>query len=159
MKERLDIIKSELPYSAPFLFVDELVAISNTGAKGIYTFKEDEYFYKGHFKGNPITPGVILIECMAQIGVVCFGIYLIQESFLENKLKDQIAAQKTLGPIKIALASSQIDFYLPVLPGERVEVISEKEYFRFGKLKCKVKMMNAKGELVCKGTISGMIAK
>ena len=51
-----------------------------TGAEGFYTFKEDEYFYQGHFKDNPITPGVILTEVMAQIGVVCLGIYLLKRS-------------------------------------------------------------------------------
>jgi 3-hydroxyacyl-[acyl-carrier-protein] dehydratase len=50
-----------------------------------------------------------------------------------------------------------VDFYLPVLPNEKVTVISEKEYFRFNKLKCRVKMINSKKELVCRGTISGMI--
>jgi 3-hydroxyacyl-[acyl-carrier-protein] dehydratase len=50
-----------------------------------------------------------------------------------------------------------MDFYLPVLPNENVTVISEKEVFRFNKLKCKVKMLNEKGELVARGLISGMI--
>ena len=40
---------------------------------------------------------------------------------------------------------------------KKVVVISEKEYFRFNKLKCKVKLLNSKNELVCRGTISGMI--
>lgn len=138
------IIKN-LPYQNPFLFVDELTQISENGVIGNYTFKEKEFFYKGHFKENPITPGVILTETMAQIGVVCLGIFLLKEEISSNK-KPQIA-----------LTSNQVDFYLPVLPNEKVIVISEKEYFRFNKLKCKVKMMNSKNELVCRGTISGMI--
>jgi len=44
-----------------------------------------------------------------------------------------------------------------VFPNEKVKVISEKLYFRFGKLKCKVTMKNANGEVVCIGTIAGMI--
>lgn len=134
-----------LPYQSPFLFVDELTAISSGGMTGNYTFKKAEYFYKGHFKNNPITPGVILTECMAQIGVVCLGIYM---------LKDEISEEKKP---QIALTSSQVDFFLPVFPGEKVTVISEKEVFRFNKLKCKVKLLNEKGELVCRGHISGMI--
>ena len=69
-------IIQHLPYSKPFLFVNEITQISENGTTGNYTFKEDAYFYKGHFKDNPITPGVILTEVMAQIGVVCLGIYL-----------------------------------------------------------------------------------
>ena len=138
------IIKN-LPYQTPFLFVDALTEISEKGIIGNYTFKENAFFYEGHFKENPITPGVLLTETMAQIGVVCLGVYL---------LKDEISLDKKP---KIALTSNQVDFFIPVLPNEKVTVISEKEYFRFNKLKCKVKMLNEKDELVCRGTISGMI--
>jgi 3-hydroxyacyl-[acyl-carrier-protein] dehydratase len=134
-----------LPYSKPFLFVDELLEVSENGVSGTYTFSESAFFYKGHFKENPITPGVILTETMAQIGLVCLGIYLLKED-ISSKKKPQIA-----------LTSNQIDFFLPVYPNEKVRVVSEKEYFRFNKLKCAVKMYNIKGELVCRGTISGMI--
>lgn len=134
-----------LPYQTPFLFVEELTYISENRSEGYYTFKNDEYFYKGHFKDKPITPGVILTEVMAQIGVVCLGIYLLKNDFSEIK-KPQIA-----------LTSNEVDFFLPVKPKERVKVVSEKIYFRFNKLKCKVQLFNQKNELVCKGMISGML--
>jgi 3-hydroxyacyl-[acyl-carrier-protein] dehydratase len=133
-----------LPYQKPFLFVDELTTISKDGMIGNYTFKADEYFYKGHFKSNPVTPGVILTECMAQIGLVCLGIYLFKDE-ISNRMLSQIA-----------LTSSQIDFFLTVAPNEKVTVISEIEFYRFNKLKCQVKMLNQKNELVCRGIISGM---
>ncbi|MDN3618263.1 hydroxymyristoyl-ACP dehydratase [Polaribacter undariae] len=142
---QIEIIKN-LPYTKPFLFVDELTEISENGVVGNCTFNEKAFFYEGHFKGNPITPGVILTETMAQIGVVCLGIYLLKDEILSEEKK-----------LQIALTSNQVDFYLPVLPNEKVTVISEKEFFRFNKLKCKVKMVNEKNELVCRGTISGMI--
>ena len=44
-----------------------------------------------------------------------------------------------------------------MFPEEKVKVVSEKIYYRFNKLKCKVKMLNAKDETIAKGTISGMI--
>jgi 3-hydroxyacyl-[acyl-carrier-protein] dehydratase len=134
-----------LPYQKPFLFVDDLTMVSDKGITGHYTFKNNEYFYQGHFKDNPVTPGVILTECIAQIGVVCLGIYLMKDTISEN-----------IQP-QIALTSSQIDFFLPVFPNEKVTVVSEKEVFRFNKLKCKVKMFNGKNELVCRGAISGML--
>jgi 3-hydroxyacyl-[acyl-carrier-protein] dehydratase len=132
-----------LPYSKPFLFVDELVAINENGVEGNYTFSDDLDFYKGHFIDNPITPGVILTETMAQIGVVCLGIYLTNDTISKNSL--------------IALTSSEIEFLKPVFPNEKVTVFSQKIYFRFGKLKCKVSMMNQNKEEVCRGFISGMI--
>jgi 3-hydroxyacyl-[acyl-carrier-protein] dehydratase len=136
-------ILSRLPYEPPFLFVDELLHIDENGITGSYTFPEDAYFYKGHFKGYPVTPGVILTETMAQIGVVCLGIYLLGD------IPDEDVA--------IALTSTEIEFLKPVFPKEKVTVISEKIYFRFGKLKCKVEMQNERGEKVCTGTIAGMI--
>jgi len=136
-------IISNLPYSDPFLFVDEITAIDENGVEGNFTFKEDLDFYKGHFKDNPVTPGVILTEVMAQIGVVCLGIYLLNELVIKNT--------------SIALTSNEIEFLKPVFPNEKVTVISEKIYFRFGKLKCKVKMINQQGIEVCNGTIAGII--
>ena len=136
-------IISKLPYSKPFLFVDEIVHIDENGVEGTYTFDENLDFYKGHFKDNAITPGVILTETMAQIGLVCLGIFLLNDNF----------SIKT----SIALTSTDMEFLKVVYPKEKVIVISEKIYFRFGKLKCKVLMKNQKGEVVCSGTIAGMI--
>ena len=138
------VIKS-LPYQSPFLFVDELTHISDNGVRGNYTFKESDYFYRGHFKDYPITPGVILIEVMAQIGLVCLGIFLLRDKLSDVKKPE------------IFLTSNNIDFFLPVIPNQKVNVVSEKIYFRFNKLKCKVHLFDEKNQLVCKGFISGML--
>jgi len=140
----IQFILDQLPYSEPFLFVDALETVNEDGVTGSYTFREDSYFYAGHFKDNPVTPGVILTECMAQIGLVCFGIYLLSDQITEG--------------VNIALSNSNVDYLLPVFPNEKITVISEIEYFRFNKLKCKVKMINSENKVVCKGVISGMIA-
>jgi 3-hydroxyacyl-[acyl-carrier-protein] dehydratase len=138
-----DEIISRLPYSKPFLFVDELLHIDENGVEGTYTFSENLDFYKGHFKDNPITPGVILTEVMAQIGLVCLGLYLLNDTFNKNT--------------SIALTSTDIEFLKAVYPNEKVTVISDKMYFRFRKLKCKVIMKNEKEEVVCSGIIAGMM--
>lgn len=136
-------ILEKLPYTTPFLFVDDLVNVGENGVTGNFTFKEDLDFYKGHFKNNPITPGVILTETMAQIGLVCLGIFLVGDDLTEES--------------QIGLTSTDIEFLKPVFPGEKVTVISEKIYFRFNKLKCKVKMLNEQSEIVCEGIIAGII--
>ena len=132
-----------LPYSKPFLFVDEITSITENGVEGTYFFDEKLEFYKGHFKDNPITPGVILTETMAQIGVVCLGIYLLNDVFNKNSV--------------IALTSSEIEYLKPVCQNQKVTVISEKIYFRFNKLKCRDSMFNEENEMVCRGIIAGMI--
>jgi len=139
-------IVEKLPYSKPFLFVDEVIHLDENGAEGSYTFDADAEFYRGHFKNNPVTPGVILTECCAQIGLVTLGIYLVQ--------RDEVTIGENL---QIGLSSSEMEFLAPVFPNEKVTVSSEKIYYRFHKLKCKVKMYNSVGKLVCQGTISGML--
>ncbi|WP_149275832.1 3-hydroxyacyl-ACP dehydratase FabZ family protein [Pareuzebyella sediminis] len=140
-----DII-TQLPYDQPFLFVDELLEVTDDGAKGCYTFSPEASFYQGHFKGHPVTPGVLLTECCAQIGLVCLGLHLLQQ---EKSLRDAHP--------KIALSSTDMEFLLPVFPPEKVIVSSKKVYYRFHKLKCTVQMHNEQQQLVCKGTIAGML--
>ncbi len=136
-------ILAKLPYSKPFLFVDELLHADENSICGTYTFNEDLDFYKGHFKGNPVTPGVILTETMPQIGMVCLGIYLLNDKLTTDTV--------------IAFTSADIQFLKPVYPNEKVTVYSEKTFFRFGKLKCNVVMKNEAGTEVCKGVGAGMI--
>ena len=140
-------IIDKLPYQHPFLFVDEILSVDENSISGSFTFHAEHDFYQGHFKNNPVTPGVILTETAAQIGVVSLGIYLLSKT--ENSLDE----------LKIALTSSEMDFFIPVYPSEKVIVKSEKEYFRFNKLKCKVQMFNEKNELVCRGKIAGMMER
>lgn len=138
-------ILTSLPYAEPFLFVDELIEVTEEGITGSYTYPADSNFYRGHFKEYPVTPGVILTETMAQIGLVCLGINLIKHS------------EEDIDNLQIAMTSSEVEYLLPVYPNEKVIVVSEKVYFRFGKLKCKVVMRNAANEVVCQGTIAGMV--
>lgn len=136
-------IRAQLPYSKPFLFVDELLHVDENGIVGTYTFAENLEFYKGHFKNNPITPGVILTETMAQIGLVSLGIFLLQN-------EPTVEAN-------IVFTSADMQFLKPVYPKEKVTVTSRKIFFRFGKLKCDVVMKNETGQEVCKGILAGII--
>jgi 3-hydroxyacyl-[acyl-carrier-protein] dehydratase len=140
-----------LPYSAPFLFVDEILEIDENKVIGTCTFSPSLDFYKGHFKDHPVTPGVILTETMAQIGLVCLGIYLSAST--------AAGSESTVNGFsgQVMLTSTAIDFIKPVYPGEKVTVYAEKVYFRFRKLNCNVQMLNEAGEVVCKGTIAGMV--
>lgn len=139
-------ILENLPYDDPFLFVDEITFLSQEEIKGKFFYSKSLDFYKGHFKHHPITPGVILIETMAQIGLVCFGMYLLGK--IENYKKNTV---------NLGMTSSSINFLRPVYPEETVEVHAQLIYFRYGKLKCNVSMRNEKALLVSEGNISGML--
>jgi len=86
---------------------------------------------------------------MAQIGLVVLGIFLVLKETDFNFEGDD-----SLYPL---LTSTDVSFYKMVLPGQKVTVISKKQYFRFGKLKCYVEMLDSSKELVAKGTFAGII--
>ena len=143
-------ILNYLPYKSSFLFVDNISKLNDDGVVGDYTLKKDAFFYEDHFPGNPVTPGVIITEIMAQIGVVVLGIHLM----LTGNQEEGIIMDEGSFPL---LTSTNVEFYKMVLPEEKVIVISKKQYFRFGKLKCLIEMHNTANELVAKGTFAGVI--
>ncbi len=139
-----------LPYKSSFRFVDNISLLTLEEVAGDYTLKPDSFFYEDHFPGNPVTPGVIITEIMAQIGLVVLGLNLLLNGPKEKGISYHVNAFPLL-------TSADVSFFKMVLPGEKVSVISRKEYFRFGKLKCSVQMFNVEGERVAKGIFSGII--
>ena len=112
-------IKELLPHREPFLFVDRLVSSDAASAVGEYTFTlERNSFFRGHFPGNPIVPGVILVESMAQ---VCAASVIANGSF-----GDRV-------PIFLLAAVSDVRFLRPVRPGDtlvtRASVIRSRGRF------------------------------
>jgi 3-hydroxyacyl-[acyl-carrier-protein] dehydratase len=138
----LEKIVANLPYGDGFKFVDQLLEIDDNSVIGIYRFQKTEYFYKHHFKDHPVTPGVILTECMAQIGLACLGSHLMRD---EEK------------PLQFAFTENHITFLNSVLPETTVIVTAKKEYFRFGKLKVTVQMIDENEDKIAEGWMSGII--
>ena len=145
-----DAILNLLPYKSSFRFVDTVLLLTTEEVRGEFTLRKDAFFYEDHFPGNPVTPGVIITEIMAQIGLVVLGLNLI----VQGETEKNIPPGSNIFPL---LSSSEVSFFKMVLPGEKVTVISRKQYFRFNKLKCAVEMYNASDELVAKGIFSGFI--
>ncbi len=144
-------ILEKLPYKSSFRFVDNVSVLTENGVTGDYTLRKDAFFYEDHFPGQPVTPGAIITEIMAQIGLVILGIYII--NMKESSGEKQ---EETWLPL---LTSTNVSFYKMVLPGQKVTVISKKEYFRFNKLKCHIEMLDASGELIARGIFAGIIRK
>ena len=118
-------IKNYIPHREPFLFVDEVVElIPEKSITANVTFSEDNFFFKGHFPGNPVVPGVIIVEAMAQAGGV-----LIYKSY-EDKL---------LGLTPALVGINNVKFKAPTLPGDklRIETILVKNKLNIFKLSAK----------------------
>ncbi|MES2744977.1 MAG: beta-hydroxyacyl-ACP dehydratase [Bdellovibrionota bacterium] len=145
--EKVERILKVLPQQKPFRYVDNIDYLDEEKVVGSYTFREDEWFYQGHFPGNPITPGVILLESMAQIGIASLAIHLF---FLANRNpEDRITF----------FQSANVDFLYPVRPGDKVIVKAQKTFFKMGKIKADVQMYLSDETVVAKGTVIGMGVK
>lgn len=139
-------ILSLLPQQPPFRFVDEIISVDEETIVGKYTFRKDEFFYEGHFKGNHVTPGVILIECMAQIALACHSTLFLLKNDPEVRNK-----------YTQFFSESNVQFLKPVYPGETVTVSGKKAYFRHGKMKSIVKMTDEFNKLISKAELSGLV--
>ncbi len=103
-----------------------------------YTFRPEADFYRGHFPGNPITPGVLLIEAMAQTGVVALGIYLVARERGVEEVKRVLTV----------FTDVTAEFTGVVRPGDTVTIRARKVFFRRMKLRAEVEMRKADGTLV-----------
>jgi 3-hydroxyacyl-[acyl-carrier-protein] dehydratase len=135
-----------LPQQEPFRFVDEILEIDDEHIVARYTFRHDADFYRGHFPGNPITPGVLLVEAMAQTGVVALGIYLVaRERGVEEVRR-----------VLTVFTDVTAEFSGVVRPGDTVTMSARKVFFRRMKLRADVEMRKGDGSLVATATVAGM---
>lgn len=149
-RELIAKILDAVPQKAPFRFVDAIHEIDSDRVVGEYRYRPDEYFYAGHFPGNPITPGVILIETMAQVSVVAFGVFQLMQEGKSDHAK---------GMTTLFSMVENVEFLQPVYPGEKVIVRGEKVYFRRSSLKVNATMEKEDGTAVCRGTLMGVSIK
>jgi 3-hydroxyacyl-[acyl-carrier-protein] dehydratase len=103
-----DKIKSILPHREPFLFIDEVIEIDgNQKVVARKHISPDEYFFQGHFPGDPVMPGVLLIEAMAQTSIL---IYYLCKPDIANTHPTYY-----LGKVKS-------EFLAPVLPNDDLTI-------------------------------------
>ncbi len=136
-----------VPQRPPFRFIDEILALEGPSILGRYRFREDEYFYAGHFPGRPITPGVILVEAMAQTGLVALGIALM--------LREGIPSEKIEKMAFLFALADGVQFDRAVYPGETILIKGRNLLFRRGTIRSEVEVWTEEDEAVCRGVLTG----
>jgi UDP-3-O-[3-hydroxymyristoyl] N-acetylglucosamine deacetylase/3-hydroxyacyl-[acyl-carrier-protein] dehydratase len=140
---QLDITQIEkiLPHRYPFLLVDRVIELSDERAVGIKCVTINDYFFRGHFPGRPVMPGVLIVEAMAQVG----GIILLNKS--ENR-----------GKIAYFMSVDKVKFRRPVVPGDVLVIEAD-----LGKLRSRTGQVQGRalvdGKLVCEGELMFALAE
>jgi 3-hydroxyacyl-[acyl-carrier-protein] dehydratase len=125
-------IEKIIPHRDPFLFIDEITDyIPGEYARGLKHVSKDEYYFKGHFPDNPIMPGVIIVETLAQVGAIVM-----------------LTLEKFKGKLVLFAGIDKVRFKKIVKPGDvlELEVKISNMKLNVGK---GIGRATVKGELVC----------
>jgi len=131
-----------IPHRDPFLLIDEILEMDEgKSAVGIKHVSIDEYYFKGHFPGKPVMPGVLMVEALAQVGAVAV-----------------LSMEQHKGKIAFFGSIREAKFRKMVEPGDtlRLEVELIKMKSRIGVGACKA---YKNGELACSCEITFIIGQ
>ncbi len=137
-------IKEKIPHRYPFLMIDRVIGlVADERAIGIKNVSINEPFFQGHFPSQPIMPGVLIIEAMAQTSAV-----LVMETLGRN----------ADGAIVYFMSIDQARFRKPITPGDTVHVLVEKNRQRGAVWKFKGKA-TVDGVLMAEAVFAAMIVE
>jgi 3-hydroxyacyl-[acyl-carrier-protein] dehydratase len=134
-------IEAVLPHRAPFLLVDEVVELEpGVRCRARRTLRPDEFWFAGHFPGNPIMPGVLIVEALAQVGAITA---LLQPG---NE-----------GKLVLFAGIDKVRFKRLVRPGDTLDLSCEVIAMRAGVGRGKV-VAKVDGDMACRGELMFALA-
>ncbi|MEO0081369.1 MAG: 3-hydroxyacyl-ACP dehydratase FabZ [candidate division WOR-3 bacterium] len=136
----IDEIKRLLPHREPFLFVDGVTRLDPGRIEAYRELRPEEFFFSGHFPGNPVFPGVLMVEAIAQAGIL---LVLVQQE--ERKGRNTLFA-----------SIERARFRRIVKPGERLVLTAELVGGKAGLYKLQG-TASVDGELACEATVMGVL--
>lgn len=129
-------IQGIIPHRNPFLFVDKIIEVE-PGKKvtGIKNVTADEFFFQGHFPGNPIMPGVLIVEALAQTSGIAVGML-----------------DEYKGKLGLFTGIESMKFRRQVVPGDTIKLEAEIEALKLGIAKVRV-TASVEGQKVAEGIV------
>lgn len=134
-------IEAIIPHREPFLLLDEVVELE-PGAKVVARklVRADEWYLAGHFPGNPIMPGVLMVEALAQTGAVAV-----------------LSEEANRGKLVLFAGIDDVRFKRLVRPGDTLELTCELERVR-GPIGRGAVRATVEGDLAVRGTLTFAVA-
>jgi 3-hydroxyacyl-[acyl-carrier-protein] dehydratase len=138
----------QIPQQKPFRYIDRIEQVNSESIIGSYTYRDDEWFWPQKAYHRPI-PSTILIETMAQIGIVAFGLYLLGQ----NHEPSPAPASSPYIPL---FADIKAHFFQQVYSNQKVIVQAEKIFFRRRILRVHATLHSIEYETLAEATLSGI---
>lgn len=133
-------ILATIPHRYPFLLVDRLLEVTDAGAVGVKNVSFGDWFFQGHFPGQPVMPGVLIVEAMAQVGGM-----LLMDHFDDPESK-----------VVYFMSLDGVKFRRPVLPGDQLRF--ELEMLQFRGRTCKMRgVAFVDGQRVCEAEMMAQV--
>ena len=130
-------IQRILPHRYPFLLIDKVVEMEEgKSIKAVKNVTINEPFFQGHFPGNPIMPGVLICEALAQAGAVML-----------------LGMEENKGKLGVFTGINNFKFRRQVVPGDTLELKVELIMYRHGMRKANVEA-TVEGQIAAKGEMS-----
>ncbi|MCX7732372.1 MAG: 3-hydroxyacyl-ACP dehydratase FabZ [candidate division WOR-3 bacterium] len=133
-------VRQYLPHREPFLFIDRVIRFDREEIECARTVRQEEFYFRGHFPGNPVLPGVLMVEAIAQAGIL---LVLLQQPELKGKT-----------PLFAGI--EQVRFRRIVRPGEELRIIARLVSAKAGVFKFEGRVLVGE-ELACSATVTGAV--